>query len=506
MNVVEKANEVSVFGRWAANVSQVTSPWEYSIRRNVPAFTTTMTEDATKTWNAGSTLSWVFPRLGLLRDMRFKIEIDLASIIDTVIDGSSATDPMFSMVAGPNGAGSPALTAAAADATVTNQKRARLKSIFLHPGGLMKLFSQYEIRARTREVARMYPENIYYHYMSQVYSYDKNFTFADDQNPGAQTSLSDESSRITGCNILNGLHLQRLYSFTPTNGAVYGAGGATGRTEVFTMYLQVPFSYFQRMGNAFLTSFCEDLSINLLCNTSTSTESLGPLGLYVGADKIKVTPQYQWIQPRPEEMAKLRQQMLASSLGIPRLQFSCLSEGDGVQPPATPTGQLQRFTMKLSCSYPVIRTLFWIQSDVGSSGLTVPHASNTMTVPVTRISVSGSGTTFLDMSESQLLDQMALPPHNKVMGDRLIYAINWSLLDTNTEMGGYLPTRNLSNLTFNVDAVTPGSFVDAGQAADGPIENVRRNASAYRLRVIHEYYVIEQTVPSNGQVNVSAFD
>lgn len=494
MNVVEKANEVSVFGRWAANVSQVTSPWEYSIRRNVPAFTTTMTEDATRTWNAGSSISWTFPRLGLLRDMRFKIDIDLRDVIVALGTNQSVDNPFAQLAA--NGVGAPSL---ALDVTA-EVGRNRWQSIYMHPGGLMKLFTQFEIRARTREVARMYPENIYYHYMSQVYSYDKNFTHPDSGVVGGQVGLSDESSRITGCNILNGLHLQRLWSLIPS------AVGGTGKSEILTLYLHVPFSYFQRMGNAFLTSFCEDLSINLQCASSMAQEALGPLGSYLTSGKISVTPQYSWIQPRPEEMAKLRQQMLASSLGIPRLQFSCLSEGDGVSPPSAPSGALQTFTMKLSCSYPVIRTLFWIQTDVNLSDLSIPHAANTVTIPITRVQVSGSGTTFLDMSESQVLEQMILPPHNKVMGDRIIYAINWSLLDTNTEMGGYLPTRNLSNLTFSVQAVTPLKFTDKGAGGGVAVASDDRLLTNYKLRVIHEYYVIEQTVPSNGQVNVSAFD
>lgn len=487
MNVVEKANEVSVFGRWAANVSQVTSPWEYSIRRNVPAFTQTITEDATKIWSAGSTLSWTIPRLGLLRDVRFRIELDLSDAITAAPTGTLAS-PLFAL-------GAPGAVIAADHANNV----ARSQSVFLHPGGLLKLFQQYEIKARTREVARMYPENVMYHYMSQVHSYDKMFTFRD-TGGGGQTDLSDESSRISRINILNALHLQRLYSLMGRTGDAVGAVN-----EKVVLYIQIPFSYFQRMGNAFLTSFCEDLSFNLLCSSSQSAEALGPIGNYLGPGKISITPQYYWIQPRPEEMAKLRQQMLASSLGIPRLQFSCLSEGDGVAPGAV--GSVQDISLKLNCSYPVIRTLFWIQTDVGLTALAVPHAANTVTIPIQQVEVSGSGTTFLTMDESSLLDQMVSPPHSKIMGDRLIYAINWSLLDNNTEMGGYLPTRNLSNLTLKVKAYIPGTFTDLGQATDGAAaRNPVPAAGNFRLRVIHEYYVIEQTVPSNGQVNVSAFD
>jgi hypothetical protein len=497
MNVVEKANEVSVFGRWAANVSQVTSPWEYSIRRNVPAFTQMQTDDATKIWSSGSTLSWTIPRLGLLKDMRFRIELDLSAAgnLTTRAADSGVSDPLYDLGASADGIGASAFADTAA-------ARNRLQSLYMHPGGLFKLFQQFEIKARTREVARMYPENIYYHYMSQVYSYDKSFTHSNNVAGTGQADVSDESQRISKINILNGLHFQRLYSLMARTG-----DGADAITKKIVLYMQVPFSYFQRMGNAFLTSFCEDLSFNMICAPSAAAEALGPIGSYLAAGRISVTPQYSWIQPRPEEMAKLRQQMLASSLGIPRLQFSCLSEGDGVSP--AQIGSVQDVSIKLNCSYPVIRTLFWIQSDVGLSQLRIPHAANTVTLPINQVTVSGSGTTFLTLDETALLEQMVVPPHSKVMGDRLIYAINWSLLDSNTEMGGYLPTRNLSNLTLSVRAYFPQKIGDQGQQSAGLTTfaaATNRDAANYRLRVIHEYYVIEQTVPSNGQVNVSAFD
>jgi hypothetical protein len=87
----------------------------------------------------------------------------------------------------------------------------------------------------------------------------------------------------------------------------------------------------------------------------------------------------------------------------------------------------------------------------------------------------------------------------------MIYAINWSLLDKNIEMGGFLPTRNLNNLTLKAHAYFPKAVMDAS-ALHGENTNNPRTEEHYRLRVIHEYYVIEQTIPSNGQVNVTAFD
>jgi hypothetical protein len=488
MNVVEKANEVSVFGRWAAGVSQVTSPWEYSIRRNVPAFTTIQTEDSSKVWSNGSTLSWTLPRLGLLRDCKFRISISPA-IGD--VAGTQAI-PKIPLL---NTAGGTAMEYK--DAEVVATKQARVQSIMIPPGGLFKLFSQYELKARTREIARMYPENCYYYYMSDVFRADKN-TGSQDQTPAISTEVS-RSSRISP---LDAINLFKLYSLFPRTGS-----GADNVTKTASFYIHAPFSYFQRMGNALLTSFAEDMSLNLLCNSSLF-DALGSMAQYVAAGQITVTPCYTWIQPRPEEMAKLRQQMLASNLGIPRLQFSCLSEGDGVQPTTLGGATAQELTIKLNCSYPVIRTLFWIENNVGLTGLNSPHAPDTLTCPISKVEVSGSGTTFLSMDESALLEQMVHPPYNKIMSGRILYCINWSLLDNNTEMGGYLPTRNLSNLTMKVTAYLPDdeAYHDKGQAADGPTASTLRTAATHRLRVIHEYYVIEQTVPSNGQVNVSAFD
>lgn len=501
MNVVEKANEVSVFGRWASTVSQVTSPWEYSIRRNVPAFTKNLTDDSTKVWSASSNISWILPRLGLLRDVFFRVDIDLTDALNTAVIGSGANPgPRLNAV----GTGIESPTAANAGVPTA------AALCMIHPGGILKLFSQFELRARNREIARMYPENVYYHYMDQVFQHDKS---SDLPNIDASSTLSQQAERISKINFADGLNLWKIYHNLPKTGDAV----STGVSKKLSMYIQIPFSYFQRMGNAFLTSFAEDISFHLICNSTAGAEALGPLGDYLTAGKIQITPWYHWIQPRPEEMAKLRQQMLAASTGIPRLQFSCLSEGYGVSPStaivANTSSQTQTVEIKLNCTYPVARTLFWIQSDVGLAGQFIPRRPDSLTIPINSVKVSGSGTTFLTLDEPMLLQQMVEPPYSKVPRQRLIYAINWSLLDKNVEMGGFLPTRNLNNLTMSVEAFFPASILDAEGADKAAKETALGAAIAnprtkdhYKLRVIHEYYVIEQTVPSNGQINVSAFD
>ncbi len=503
MNVVEKANEVSVFGRWASTVSQVTSPWEYSIRRNVPAFTKNLTDDSTKVWSASSNISWILPRLGLLRDVFFRVDIDLTDALNTTVVASGVNPgPRLNAVL-PTGVESPAATNAGVPAAAAQ--------CMIHPGGILKLFSQFELRARNREIARMYPENVYYHYMDQVHQHDKSsdLPFTD-----VTSTLSQQADRISKINFADGLNLWKIYYSLPKT----GDAAATGISKKLSMYMQIPFSYFQRMGNAFLTSFAEDISFHLICNSTAGAEALGPLGNYLTAGKIQITPWYHWIQPRPEEMAKLRQQMLAASTGIPRLQFSCLSEGYGVSPStaltANDASQTQTIEIKLNCTYPVARTLFWIQSDVGLAGQAIPRRPDTITIPINSVKVSGSGTTFLTLDESMLLQQMVEPPYSKVPKQRLIYAINWSLLDKNVEMGGFLPTRNLNNLTLSVEAFFPVAVLDGAPADKAAADTAAgaqnianpRTKDSYKLRVIHEYYVIEQTVPSNGQINVSAFD
>ncbi len=487
MNIVEKANEVSVFGRWAAGVSQVTSPWEYSIRRNVPAYTKNITDDVEKIWSASSSLSWVLPRLGLLKDVFFKISIDMTTTM-----GDFGTDGGV-VLTNQAGFGVSDVPQAVAGTAAT---MLRSGSVFIHPGGIMKLFSQFELRARNREIARMYPENIFYHYSDVAHYSDKHTDkYSNDQVASGNAIVSHGSERISKINFLDGLNLFKIVNLAPVSTTV-------ANRKILTFYLEVPFSYFQRMGNALLTSFAEDISFHLICAPNQMAQALGPLGGYIAPGKISVKPYYHWIQPRPEEMAKLRQQMLSAPQGIPRLQFSCLSEGLGVAPPALGD---QSISMKLNCPYPVARTLFWIETDVNLAGNNVPVLSHSLTLPVSLVEVSGSGTTFLSLDEPMLIQQMVDPPYSKVVGERMIYAINWSLLDKNIEMGGFLPTRNLNNLTMKVSAHFPAGITDAGQAANQPINNPRLPGN-YALRVIHEYYVIEQTIPSNGQINVTAFD
>lgn len=484
MNVVEKANEVSVFGRWAAGVSQVTSPWEYSIRRNVPAYTKYITDDVTKVWSASTNLSWVLPRLGLLRDVFFKVEIDLTGNVTPHVDGGATLTPVA--FAG---------NLAFADGGFV----AKNSSTFLAPGGIAKLFSQYELRARNREIARMYPENLIHHYSDAAHHYDKNLTsLPTDAAVGGGALFSHDTERISKVNFMSGLNLYKLAALMPPD----NGDANTAKSPKLTFYLEVPFSYFQRMGNALLTSFAEDITLNMICAPSLSANALGQLGNYIQPGRITVTPYYQWIQPRPEEMAKLRQQMLAAPQGIPRLQFSCLSEGSGVGP--TELGR-KTVEVKLNCPYPVARTLFWIAADDDKAGLTVPAYSTGFTIPIEKVEVKGSGTTFLSLDESMLLQQMVDPPFSKTIGERIIYAINWSLLDKNIEMGGFLPTRNLNNLTLAVTAWFRTAITDAATTNGANGANNRTPAS-YKVRVIHEYYVIEQTIPSNGQVNVTAFD
>ena len=171
----------------------------------------------------------------------------------------------------------------------------------------------------------MYPENVMYHYSDQIYHADKHSdSRISDFMPTDDGILSQQSERISRVNYLDGLNMFKIQTLMAKTGDANSL-----KTPIVSLWFQVPFSYFQRMGNALLTSFAEDITYNLICGSSPSAEGLGQLGLFVKAGAISVTPYYHWIQPRPEEMAKLRQQMLASPTGIPRLQFSCLSEGSG---------------------------------------------------------------------------------------------------------------------------------------------------------------------------------
>ena len=76
MNVIEKANEVSIFTRWTQNVAQTTTPWEYGMTKNVPPHTRHYTADSTYDYQPSRQLTWTIPRLGLLKKVVLKVDTD----------------------------------------------------------------------------------------------------------------------------------------------------------------------------------------------------------------------------------------------------------------------------------------------------------------------------------------------------------------------------------------------------------------------------------------------
>lgn len=625
MNVIEKANEVSIFTRWTQNVAQTTTPWEYGMSKNVPPHTRHYTEDRPVDFEPSRTMTWTIPRLGLLKKVVLKVDSTFAksrfwffsakvvsgeSDITLVTDVAQAThvfiapegrerieytgqhddDPLGRVAAfkkafnqrlldvykaaEPNKILNPykAFTGAAGSETASAQVvggdilAAAMADpkfpcfavsgsvdtgfFFRKPGGIAHMFSMYEIRARNREIARLYPENIEYEaYSERKYPIE---------------SRAEGAYSTTGVN-----NVKPIPAMAGDNLMSYFKLGAAG-DYVLTEYIEPRFSYFTKLKQAFLTSFCEDLTLTLTATSLAAMNSLYPLYGYAGSQKVVVTPTWHWINPRPEDLARLRQAMTAAPQGIPRLQASTMFEGG-----AQTTFSNDQISLTMNVPYPVTRTIFSL--DVNENGLpSLKRGDNRLSI--SSVALEASGVEVFKWTADQLHDHMSNGSYvNSAWQDRL-YCINWSSLGDNTEQGGFLPARNLYNVQLKITttkdtihattgkkrttiypdtktigrvstATSESMIYEAKRLIDGsnywsevsaagntnpdyvatkqliipysglvretglyPLErtqvmvNTAVEAKDVELKVFHEYYTIESTIPSNGQVNVTAFD
>lgn len=629
MNVIEKANEVSIFTRWTQNVAQTTTPWEYGMSKNVPPHTRHYTEDRPVDFEPSRVTTWTIPRLGLLKKVVLKVDSSFeksrfwffsvpkstgsdsdVTLVDNVVSAThvfiAPDDPAvgktpYTSVNNPvtrvkafkkafnerllnsaithpsklNPYMNGALTTNAGATTVTTVEdevhggtvlAAAMADpkfpcfavsgsvdtgfFFRKPGGIAHMFSMYEIRARNREIARLYPENIEYEAHS-VRKYPIE-------------SLAEGAYSTTGVNNVKpipALEGDNLMSYFKDDGA---------GSYVLTEYIEPRFSYFTKLKQAFLTSFCEDLTLTLTANSLAAMHSLYPLYEYKSGT-VKVTPTWHWINPRPEDLARLRQAMTAAPQGIPRLQASTMFEGG-----AQTSFANDQISLTMNVPYPVTRTIFSL--DVAENGLpSLRRGDNRLSI--SSVALEASGVEVFKWSADQLHDHMSNGSYvNSAWKDRL-YCINWSSLGDNTEQGGFLPARNLYNVQLKItttkdslhtvtgkkrttiypDTKTIGRLSTAGSVSmihearrlldgsegiwsevldDGsthpdykglnqlsipytglvresgffPLDrtqvmyNTQVETKDVKLKVFHEYYTIESTIPSNGQVNVTAFD
>jgi hypothetical protein len=615
MNVIEKANEVSIFTRWTQNVAQTTTPWEYGMSKNVPPHTRHYTEDRPVDFEPSRVTTWTIPRLGLLKKVVLKVDSSFVksrfwffSVPKTIVTNSEVTvvgsvEQATHVFIAPPSITKTAYTNASTPVTrVADFKKAfndRLKDLhavagnatqnpyqdggadalgvidvailtaamadpkfpcfaisgsvdtgffFRKPGGIAHMFSMYEIRARNREIARLYPENIEYEAHS-VRKYPIE-------------SLAEGAYSTTGVNNVKpipAMEGDNLMSYFKDDGA---------GSYVLTEYIEPRFSYFTKLKQAFLTSFCEDLTLTLTANSLEAMNSLYPLFEYVGGT-VKVTPTWHWINPRPEDLARLRQAMTAAPQGIPRLQASTMFEGG-----AQTSFANDQISLTMNVPYPVTRTIFSL--DVAENGLpSLKRGDNRLSIST--VALEASGVEVFKWSADQLHDHMSNGSYvNSAWKDRL-YCINWSSLGDNTEQGGFLPARNLYNVQLKITTTKDTLHADtgkrrttiysgtknigrlsardsasmiheAGRLLDGspewsavsggntdpdykalkqlsipysglvretgffPLErtqvmiNTKVETKDVKLKVFHEYYTIESTIPSNGQVNVTAFD
>ena len=328
---------------------------------------------------------------------------------------------------------------------------AAYSTAFEHQWAGAHLIKSVILRSATKDIAKLYPEEL--------------IDYATRGNREDFEDLLSSPSFYAG---------EKLISLTP---------GGTGVSK-HTMLIPLPFSFTERLSNTFLTSFCEDIDLVVEYQSNADLQKVRDFSSSTDTDGIlrdggdttaMFTPRFEWIVPNPAEHNKLQQQMVAAgSDGLPRIQYTVYKEAD--RSLAVGAGGVdQPVVIDMYCPHATARTLIALSAS----------AEPTKYVKIKKFEVVLNGVTYLELNEADLLLREAMPPFDKSK-DTLVYTIDWTMVSSLLEQGGFLPMRNFATkqLKLTLDTLTEAHKV-----------------------VVHQYIqVIEQTAPGNGNIIIRAFD
>lgn len=310
--------------------------------------------------------------------------------------------------------------------------------------GPVGAFTRFDLKARDKTIATLYPENIVDWIKSQGYNVSKFWKEHLAANNGILLTNGDGSSSTDYVNI------------------------------------PLPFSFTERVANALNTRFAEPLELVV---TETAAITDWSVATTVDTWEMGWNAVFYYLSPGQEELANMKQTMLkAGRAGVPRLQYSVYKESDYTTGTSTAS-------MTLKCPYPVFRTVLYFDAGTSAKPLNTATSGN-----LTALDFKSSGTSIISVTDSGTLRALMAEPEfgydarplaSGLSGDddsrNEVYVINWGLMSDSTDQTGILSMKNLAN----------------------PELEITTTAST-TLKVFHYYYQIESTSPDDGQISVRA--
>lgn len=426
MNVLQGAQDNSTLAA-LLDKNKKTSPFEYNLVGNVPTYSRMKTVwSAEKTLNYSSTMSVELPRYGILENLWIQFKNKTAN--------TGKTTPYAPIFA----------------------------------------FSSYELRARSKVVARLYPQDIVSFYKSQK----------------AELLSVAKPLQTLNSNIDSG-----TYTGTPYD------------VDKYSRFM-LPFSAMSKLQNAYNLKFMEPVELHLI----TTSAKANIISNAASTQHIKVGCDF--ILPNAQEEERLKSLMVrAGPQGISRLQWSSIRD-TAVSFAGATAGQAE--SVDLRVPYPTFRTVLKFRcsggndiDNVGGSGKSgIGQMNNAMYGSgdggavaayqngVGRIQLTSSGVVLWERDVHDLRLMSATGSHRYDADWTAPLVIDWNMSGDATNQTGFISFKNLADpkLVF-IPVGTTGYLTVDGNVISG-------GTNKLEVEITHHYYTLEQVSPDDGSVRV----
>lgn len=243
----------------------------------------------------------------------------------------------------------------------------------------------------------------------------------------------------------------------------------------------IPLSYFSQVYQNINTRVAEPLELWIYPRASN-------LYLDASGDAVIGNKKYHalfgFMTPEPNEQQRLIKDNQAVSGGIMKFQKNSYRETEET---FSSDGDVEA---RLYCPYNVIRTLVFIKKTAEFDGSTAGKSGGHGDNLCTRLTLESSGVTIWsdDIHMMRLKNNQfarCFGPFDGSEDYAGVHVIDWSLSKDDSTQTGYVSFRNLTSPILKMAVTGTGG-------------------TSYKLKIIHEYFVTQQTSAESGHIQVLA--